>query len=1044
MAEIRSKILEFFSHGMIDDGSDDLKFALGSSWQLKSAPSEYSPSKLKFDYEHPNVSTASETALEDAIRALSLHRYVVQSDWQPFDVESAIASWEYNPYNVSPISPESYMPNFKIPMRFYSSVAKTKGDLYWNIYWTGGMWGDKQFYPLIDETKSFYAIHGTFSLPYYIAPIRLNDFNPSSAYEQTFKTFSVKCNYPYYDEFIQNRLEYEKEISERLLPNFNYTRDILMRTYDAIDMSSATFEGAASKAFSTIEDYTMDTAGAYYTTYMPSITTWTQPLNDWYFQGYIGHVLVYTTGEQNAYLGGIWPQLWNEPNPSKSRETAERRQENIMFDQHYYAFTGGDYLLGDPYSHYEDYNKANLLASSKMYSIEVAFHPHKTTDEEGYKLMAGAQPDFEGNKYGATEDHGANPIRDIIERYYFSSRFLELLKDIDEGSMPDLPTGKMDFKGILDYGTTTHTEIDDTGAETPVSHTASKIHDKSYKFFDWTELLAHVYNEPLVATNDNYMFIGPSDPRQLTTMSDSTMFTYVENQSLLSVLDYTMDYLGNLYKPMFEALKQNEFYNHSGLIFDSPSDVSNKLNQAFIKANGWSSTQALAYKVEKFEATPDGKATGDPIQKFWFFNSSDMPDEIKLTDSQVKFGKLYVYRCTAYAAVLANQYKYTNLRLTKLIGQYDGDPKDFYCVQFYNPSSNEAADQTFAARLATTADGDTTYQTTGLSDYNTVATLAQDLITEPQAADLMLNIQPCVKIVEFPMFEKTCGVYDNPCSGLTVEPFQFLDDSQKIGFSITGDPYKPYYYPALLNPSEEIDKKNYMDSIEIYPSEFVSEYSRSPARYLEMYRIPKKPTSFYDFGKNLVSRIDLKIPEAESFRKNYIATDKIKTNKTYYYLFRFVSDHGMPSWPSSIIEARLVNDGGYIYSLFEHYDTSQFILDPFENPSITFKKMLQIEPNVQQLQFDVGNADFSQPANTQLSKVKLGTLDDKLWEKKFKIRLTSKRTGKKIDLNIDYKVNNLDRTSKRDLYLRTDEDGEPAYSETVSGARLLDWTDSSE
>ena len=106
--------------------------------------------------------------------------------------------------------------------------------------------------------------------------------------------------------------------------------------------------------------------------------------------------------------------------------------------------------------------------------------------------------------------------------------------------------------------------------------------------------------------------------------------------------------------------------------------------------------------------------------------------------------------------------------------------------------------------------------------------------------------------------------------------------------------------------------------------------------------------------------------------------------------------------------------------------------------------MLQIEPNVQQLQFDVGSADFSQPANTQLSKVKLGTLDDKLWEKKFKIRLTSKRTGKKIDLNIDYKVNNLDRTSKRDLYLRTDDDGEPAYSEVVSGARLLDWTDSSE
>lgn len=60
----------------------------------------------------------------------------------------------------------------------------------------------------------------------------------------------------------------------------------------------------------------------------------------------------------------------------------------------------------------------------------------------------------------------------------------------------------------------------------------------------------------------------------------------------------------------------------------------------------------------------------------------------------------------------------------------------------------------------------------------------------------------------------------------------------------------------------------------------------------------------------MVSRIDLRIPNEEYNLKDYIAVDKIVPNKTYYYVFRFISENGMPSWPSSIIEARLVNDGG--------------------------------------------------------------------------------------------------------------------------------------
>ncbi len=177
--------------------------------------------------------------------------------------------------------------------------------------------------------------------------------------------------------------------------------------------------------------------------------------------------------------------------------------------------------------------------------------------------------------------------------------------------------------------------------------------------------------------------------------------------------------------------------------------------------------------------------------------------------------------------------------------------------------------------------------------------------------------------------------------------------------------------------------------------------------YFEIFRLNKKPTTYYDFQDSLLTTIDgyheLEVGHMESDSGAF--RDDIKPNRKYYYMFRVVDVHGHVSNPSPIFEVEMVDDGGTVYLV-------QNIVQ-LEEPDIketgkSLKKYLQVKPTFQQSLLNVPPSRSPTPSafdyveGSEEGSIRLGTAQSGVWGKKFKIRITSKSSGKQIDLNVTF------------------------------------------
>jgi len=389
--------------------------------------------------------------------------------------------------------------------------------------------------------------------------------------------------------------------------------------------------------------------------------------------------------------------------------------------------------------------------------------------------------------------------------------------------------------------------------------------------------------------------------------------------------------------------------------------------------------ETVFYVVEKWSVKADG-TPDDILQNFYFPNSSTFTN-YKFSDTQVKYGKKYIYRIYAMEMVFGTKYWY------KLDAAPTAHPDDLHWQQ----------------------------------------------VIEPNQARICVLSEPTLKMVKVPYYQKQVIMMDDPPVWPDIEVITYQNVRDQLVFWMTGNSGEYELNPIAIQPTDAAAISELRMSQEVGSLDPIRFKSDDHARFFEVFRTDTKPSHYSDFIGKKVAHIDTSIDLGQQcqFSTSGEWIDKtISPNKTYYYIFRTIDNHGHFSNPSPVYELQMVYDGYAPYLLRNVYSLDDNPPPP-QKPAKKFTKYIHIKPALTQRVIDekasgLIDADGSKKVNStgcltalgdEGNWIRLGTADQTLWNKLIKIRVRSRKTGKKIDFNIKFtkKHTKIEKTGNNNL-----------------------------
>jgi hypothetical protein len=351
--------------------------------------------------------------------------------------------------------------------------------------------------------------------------------------------------------------------------------------------------------------------------------------------------------------------------------------------------------------------------------------------------------------------------------------------------------------------------------------------------------------------------------------------------------------------------------------------------------------ETIVYRIAKMARRAGTNEPFETIQNIYLPNTSKL-EIAKYIDTQVKYGQgsVYKYIVYAYQVVFGNSYAY-----------------DWDVPVNYNITS-----EVYQA------------QTSGLTEFD----------DHTMRAEFNVFTWPDPVLVEVPFWEsQEIYMLDRPpvFPDVNIIPYRAVNSEILINLNVGQGRYKDI--PVSLTPSDSLSFQKIKLSQGAYEEDQLIEFASDDQTLdsYEIFRIENYPVEYSDFGS------PYQVITQTSFK------DKLKPNKKYWYLFRSRDVHGHISNPSPIYQVELYDDGGAVKPIIKTVELEIKIKKHIHKSG---KKYIHIIPTNRQIE----DLDYEIPVDENLDPL---FVNQDQTAKKFKIRLTSRKTGKKIDFNLQFK-----------------------------------------
>lgn len=259
--------------------------------------------------------------------------------------------------------------------------------------------------------------------------------------------------------------------------------------------------------------------------------------------------------------------------------------------------------------------------------------------------------------------------------------------------------------------------------------------------------------------------------------------------------------------------------------------------------------------------------------------------------------------------------------------------------------------------------------------------------------ELDFTMKPSYKVVDVEVMRKTITVQQPVQLPPYVMPYNNIKNN-KAKFYLQLQQGRTFMDYITFRQEDDIYEQVVNSSPEDLPEHAFTE---EPATF-EVYRLEQRPLKLFDFSNAKIADIS-----RTSHSTTAVYSENLAYNKDYYYLFRAINTQGYPSNPTSVYRVRIEKG---IERNKMHVQTFDFTPPEQQyDREKNFTRLIHIMPNIRDTFIDEESTAQLDTYENNIGEVKMGLNEEfAVWGKRYKIRIKSNNTGKKIDLNLNFKL----------------------------------------